>query len=427
MPSCFRPGGRGRHRFAVRNHIVARVLFCWELGGGYGHISNFLKLGRELRARGHEVVFALKDLARAENLLGRHGFALLQAPLWLPQPVGVPPPGNYGEILFSFGYFDAAGLTGVVRAWRSLYALVGADLFVMENSPTALLAARGLETPRALIGTGFSCPPRESPLPPLRWWQRDVKYRFDEHDRILLTTMNDVMRRVGAPELRQVADLLAAEETFLCTFSEIDHYLIRDPGQRYWGAASNVDEGAPPSWPVGDGSRVFAYLDPGHRDFATVLQALGRSGRSILVHAPGASERVRKSIAGPRLSFSASAVRVADALDSADGVVCHGGHGLVSASLLAGRPVLAVPTHLEQYMLAERLAMLGAGRSWVRERGEAALRKAIEEVLGKPDCRAAAAGFAESHRDFDPHGQAAGIVDRMEALLRPPGGVGTRA
>lgn len=400
---------------------MARVLFCWELGGGYGHISNFLKLGRELRARGHEVVFALKDLARAENILGCHGFALLQAPLWLPQPVGVPPPGNYGEILFSFGYFDSAGLTGVVRAWRSLFALVDADLLIMENSPTALLAARCLETPRALIGTGFSCPPRESPLPPLRWWQSDLKYRFDEHDRILLNTMNDVMRRVGSPELQRVADLLAADETFLCTFPEIDHYLKRDPAQHYWGPAFNVDEGAPPSWPTGEGKRVFAYLDPGHRDFATVLQALGKSGRSVLVHAPGASERVRKATTGPRLSFSGSAVRVADALDGADSVVCHGGHGLVSAALLAGKPVLAVPTHLEQYMLAERLAMLGAGRSWVRERGEAALRKSIDDVLGKPACTDSAATFAASHRDFDLRSQVAGIVDRMEALLRCPG------
>ncbi|HSN17577.1 MAG TPA: glycosyltransferase [Gammaproteobacteria bacterium] len=38
----------------------------------------------------------------------------------------------------------------------------------------------------------------------------------------------------------------------------------------------------------------------------------------------------------------------------ADQVICHGGHGTVSAALLKGRPLLLLPLNLEQRMLAAR-------------------------------------------------------------------------
>lgn len=395
---------------------MSRILFSWELGGGYGHIGSFLNLGRELRERGHEVMFALKDLSRAENLLGCHGFDLLQAPLWLPLPVGVPQPGNYGELLFSFGYFDEAGLTGVVRAWRRLFALIRPDLLVAENSPTALLAARGMSLPMALLGTGFSCPPTETPMPPFRWWQTGVRYRFEEHDRLLLRTMNGVMQRVGGPPLAEVADLLAADETFLCTFPEIDHYLSRSELQHYWGPSFNISEGSPPHWPRGEGKHVFAYLDPGHPEFAILMDALQRSDHSTLVHAPGAAETTRRKLETATLAFTETAARIEHVLEIADLIVSHGGHGLVAATLLAGRPMLLIPSNLEQYMLAQRVERLGAGRMWSKANGDRELRKAITDLLSKPGYASSAGAFSEAHKDFDQRHQISVIVDRMEQL-----------
>ena len=395
---------------------MSRILFCWELGGGYGHIGNFLNLGRALRDRGHQVLFALKDLSRAENMLGCHGFDLLQAPLWLPQPVGVPPPGNYSEMLFSFGYFDEAGLTGVVRAWRRLFDLVDADLLVMENSPTALLAARGMPTPRALLGTGFSCPPPASPMPALRWWQTGVKYRFDEHDSILLRTMNGVMQRVGGPSMATFIDLLAADETFLCTFPELDHYPSRGKQQCYWGPAFNVSQGATPQWPIGEGKCVFAYLDPSHPEFAIVIGALRNSKYRVLVHAPGTSERNRREHQTARLSFTTTAAHIQEVLSGTDLIVCHSGHGLVAATLLAGKPLLLIPSHVEQYMLAQRVEQLGAGLMWIKGRGDSVLRKMLGELLSKARYAEAALAFSEKHRDFSQSAQIDAIVQRMEVL-----------
>ncbi len=61
---------------------MARILVAWELGAGYGHLYAFPRLAHALRERGHEVLFALRDLARAERVLGNGEFVLLQAPIF---------------------------------------------------------------------------------------------------------------------------------------------------------------------------------------------------------------------------------------------------------------------------------------------------------------------------------------------------------
>ena len=122
---------------------MSRILYAWELGMGYGHVGSVLPLAMRLQERGHEIVFALRDLSHAERFLGRRGFALLQAPVWMGDKRGPELPVSYADMLANFGFPDRAGLTAMVRAWRGLYALVRPDLLMIDHGPTALLAARG--------------------------------------------------------------------------------------------------------------------------------------------------------------------------------------------------------------------------------------------------------------------------------------------
>src|SRR5690349_24998106 len=71
---------------------MARVLLCWELGGDYGHLMRFATVARELARRGHESVFALRELTHVEAVLGQESFSCLQAPVWMAQVSGLPPP-----------------------------------------------------------------------------------------------------------------------------------------------------------------------------------------------------------------------------------------------------------------------------------------------------------------------------------------------
>ena len=145
-------------------------MIAWELGAGYGHLQTFPDLTLTLRNRGHEVVFVVRDLSLAESVLGRHGFDCLQAPVW-PTHKAHPPTACFAEILTRFGYNHPDGLVSLVKAWRKLYGLLAPDVLLVNYSPTALLAAEGLDVPRLMIGTGFECPPMSAPLPSLMPWK----------------------------------------------------------------------------------------------------------------------------------------------------------------------------------------------------------------------------------------------------------------
>ena len=50
---------------------MARVLVAWELGAGYGHIERIAPVAGRLRARGHTLAYAFRDLVRTETRRGR--------------------------------------------------------------------------------------------------------------------------------------------------------------------------------------------------------------------------------------------------------------------------------------------------------------------------------------------------------------------
>src|SRR5207247_2657787 len=124
----------------------------------YGHVGSVLPLAMRLQERGHEIVFALRDLSHAERFLARRGFALLQAPVWMGDKRGPELPVSYADMLANFGFPDRAGLTAMVRAWRGLYALVRPDLLMIDHGPTALLAARRTGPRRVLFRSGAASP-----------------------------------------------------------------------------------------------------------------------------------------------------------------------------------------------------------------------------------------------------------------------------
>ena len=55
---------------------MASIVFCWELGFGRGHIAPHISLATALMERGHEVLFALKEVDQAEEILGPYGIGL---------------------------------------------------------------------------------------------------------------------------------------------------------------------------------------------------------------------------------------------------------------------------------------------------------------------------------------------------------------
>lgn len=394
---------------------MARILFAWELGGDYGHLSRLLPLARELAARGHQPFFAVRDLLHAEALLGAQGFRWLQAPLWLGQLTNLPAPISYPELLMRFGFINAQALTGICRAWRNLIDLSGPTLLVLDHAPTALLATRGLGIPRMNFGDGFCIPPATGPLPPFSWWERPNKARLADSERHALQSANQVLSVLGEPAMADLGELLHAEATLLATFAELDHYPSRDDSS-FIGPVFALGKGVPPAWPRADRGRVFAYVKPGYVEFAAVLNALHGLQASVLVHAPGVARRSVAELTSARMAFSAEPVDIDAVRSDCDLAVCHGGAGTTAAMLLAGKPLLLLPTQMEQTMLAKRIAAIGAA-STVPPESIRGLGKSLQRAIADGGLRDAARKFADRHAGYD-QGTAIRIAaDRCEALL----------
>lgn len=400
---------------------MARILYCWELGGEYGHISSFLPVAQALRQRGHEVVFAVKDLSRIEYVLRGEGFRYLQAPVWLPEVSNLPEPSvSYAEILHRFGFLHPTELLAMAKAWRALYALVGPDLLVVDHGPTALLAARGLGLRRVMLGVGFFSPPRLHPLPTIRPWLPVPPARLVAAEQSALATANAVLTALDAPALVQLADLFDVDEDFLCTFAELDHYQGRGEA-RYWGPRFHVEGGDTPAWPDGEGARIFAYLKHECAGFDEMMRLLGRLPYRTLAHVPGLSEARRRGYETPRLWVSPRPVNMCHVGANCELAVCNAGMGTVAALLLAGRPLLLLPMHLEQIITARNVIRLGAGLV-IRPVDQAAdYQGLLERLLADRTFADQARAFAERHAGFDPQVQVVQIAQRCEEVLSGAG------
>jgi len=399
---------------------VSRILYVWELGTGYGHLGSVLPLAVRLKARGHEVVFALRDLTHAERFLGRRGFAFLQSPLWSSERRGLDLPVSYAEMLANFGFLDRAGLTGMVKAWRQLYALVQPDLLVIDHAPTALLAARGMGIRRVLFGTGFCSPPRTSPIPSLRPWLNMSPERLLESERQVVATMNELSGDLRTKPLEALADLFEADEDFLCTFAELDHF--SRTGAHYWGPLFASDEGIVPEWPAGSGERIFAYLSPAYHDFEKVVSQLRDLPCRSLIHARGVSAKEILKYQARNVVFSAEPVRMTEASRETDLVICHGGHGTTAASLLAGRPVLVLHRQVEQLLMGQNVVARGLGKTINPDSKNPSYKQLARDILSDARFAERAREFAAKYADFDLAQQIDRIVTRCEEIIGNEGG-----
>lgn len=383
---------------------MAVIALNWEIGADLGHIGRLLPLARQLRDAGHRPVLILRDLSRIEELLGDEHIEYLQAPVWLPQSPKLPPDLNFTETLCRFGYTEPAGLLGMCRAWRALWALIRADLLVFDLAPTAALAARGLGLPCVSVSDSFSVPPQRAPLPPYRFWMSHAEAgsRLQAAEQRVVRSANAVLERLDAPAIDQVSELFALDRVFLCSYRDLDVYGHGDrQRETHVGPVTDPGRGVPPRWPMGEGPPVFAYLKPSTGHFAKLMAAMRASDGRYLVFAPGIPEAELRRYSCARIRIGTQPFRMRDVLRDCVAVIGHGG-GMTAAALGHGRPVLLLPQQMEQLMTSVRVEQLGAGLFLAPDGDPAALPGLLERLLRDRSLVDAATAFASGARNEGP-------------------------
>jgi len=394
---------------------MARILFAWELGGAFGHAMACASLAGTLALRGHRIALAMREPVALDVAPDASAYERFQAPraanegLVSERPVSIP------EILLGCGYAQHAELGSLVRAWLAIFEQAKPDLVVADYAPTALLAARVAGLRRVTYANGFFTPPPLAPIPPYRFDEPVEAARLNAAEEAALASANAALTACGGERLARLVDLFAADEQFLCTFPELDHYQDR-PATGYWGPRYRFDRGAALEWPKGTGKRVFVYVHTTMPQLDALLAALAQSPHRVIAFIPGLDAQRRAGLASRTRLVAERPARLDALMRECDLLVSHGSE-IATGALLSGVPQLCFPAQYEQYLTSRRLEQVGSG-GWIGSKAPAeTVRAALATMLAEPRYAAAAAAFARRYAVFSPAEQRRRIAARIDDIL----------
>jgi len=382
-----------------------RILMAWELGAGLGHVTALLALARALRERGHEVTFALRAREHAARIAAE-GFLFMQAPAGPPGSAHPVRYRCYAELLLGEAFGSEAGALAAARAWRYIFSALRPQLLLADHAPAALLAARGFGLPAVTFSAPFTAPPQAARLPS---FIPDLRIAAC-FDALLLDRLNAVQKALAAPPLQAAGELYSGAGQLMRSYPGLDCYGPR-PAEHYVGAMEADAGTAAPAWPAGEGTRFLVYLRPAPV-LGALLDVFARHRVRVIAHIPGWSAA---GLTAPNVRVSPEPLRLSALLADCDAVASYGSNGMVAQAMAAGKPLLLLPTHVEQLLNATAVEALGAGKVFLPGAGAADLEPHIGAFAPQGALRAAAEQFAQRPEVRGLRMSAADIAKKLEA------------
>jgi UDP:flavonoid glycosyltransferase YjiC (YdhE family) len=380
---------------------MSRILFTWELGANLGHLGRYLPIARQLGLRGHEVLFAIRNQSSFSALIFGNGFSSVQAPLCSTLDAATGDMVNYADILAMNGFGSADQLSGLMDGWSSIFQEFRPDLITAQSAPSSLLAAHLARIPAMRVDCGFGCPPDEAPFPSFRPWLDVSREGLLTREQHVLEHINQVCSMYQAPAFATIQDVFRTDTDLLLTVPELDHYTGRRNG-RYIGPI-NAEEGEVPAWPDGSGRRIFVYLRP-FKGLPEILDSLSSSNCNVIAVLPGIDDELCSTYSSPSFRISKAPVRILHMLSETDIAITHGGHGVASASLLAGVPMLLVPQVAEQLMTVYNFERLGVGKGVKHHEVAGKFKAAFKSMQKDHHYRQNAMRLSRKYAGFDQEG-----------------------
>ncbi len=365
------------------------VLFAWELGEGLGHVGPLRSVARELSARGHRAVFAVRDVVGSRALVNDEDYPVLQAPIWPKRAArGGIRPVNYADILANRGFANVDDLAPMVAAWQDLFDLVKPDLMVADYSPTACLTAYEA-VPVALIGVGSTLPPAD--LPEFPSMRPEIPPIVPEHR--LLEVVHKVQRRRNRPAPDPLPRLLDSPVRSVCTLPELDPYF----SVRNEPVLGPMESLLAPT-PLPEEPALFAYVAADFENIEDVVLCLADMDVPVSIYIGGGAGSLARFLKGRGIHVYDAPAPLTEVLPKVSAVLSHGGT-IAAHAVMAGRPQVVLPRHGEARFIAEALEALGVGVQLSEHVEKENLRNALHQVLYDPIFRDRALGLARAIED----------------------------
>jgi len=355
---------------------MARILCAWEFGAGLGHLTRLLPVARRLHDQGHDITLAVPHPPAAKPVLEKN-FPDAEGPFRLKVVAGVQwriptddpemrrkPTHVLADVLQLFNYAEPNLLEKQTRAWKKIVDEVDPDLIVADFAPTLRLAYWG-HAPFAMTGNGYTVPPANRMLPPIKPWQEQLYPFSRRHEAGVLMGMNQVRQNMGGPPVDYVGDMLNGDQSFICTINEFDPYRPhRDQDTLVPFNVPQIDQSPTVEERGGDKAPIFVYLPHNHPQLKDVLHLISRINVPAHVYVSGAPAEKVANVCGRNVAVHRKPMNFKDELWKFRGIVHHAGLATAYAAIKAGTPQLLLPVHLEHAITARGASDLAGAVSF---------------------------------------------------------------
>lgn len=394
----------------------------FPLGYVLAHTSRCVEIAKELRARGHEVVFGGDDPKHPRSKLGlvkKAGFRL---------ELSREPFHPYGWDRFvEHGWKASAVDLYNVRTWAPLQQIIEdqvelirreePDLVIGDASVSVSTAAYIAQTPAAGIMNAYASrflSPRSAFYPLMRFYDRFIlaPMRMRAYDKYGVPP-------VDAHQLLRSLPLLSPD---LAELYDPPAYF------RHYHTVGPIYADTPwplPEW-IGelDDGTPNVYITMGSTGLLNeflrrVYPVLGVAPYRFIVTTGGQASPaiVREAPPNFRIVEYAPGLEI---LNRSAALIFHGGNGTMYQALSAGVPMIALPSHLEQ----DAIARIGVKHGFcikmkARHVSPERLLRNLHRITEVPSYTAAARRFSESIRNANGAATAANILERLAQESNP--------
>ncbi|MBE7638439.1 hypothetical protein GUA87_16400 [Sneathiella sp. P13V-1] len=320
---------------------MGRILFGSEFGANLGHIYPMLRLADRLRQRGnHDIIFAVRNPLQATEKIKSHGYKVLQAPFWTVPPIkdiNKLPTARYTDVLARQGFGLTGRLENLASAWIDLVETIDADLVIADHSPCLSFAMRGTR-PMINMGNGFTLPPSSVEEYPRLQKRADLIVE----EKQLLGVFQKAAEKLGIRPLERLPQIFDTEGAFVVTVPEMDAYAdLRT--EEYVGP---IEDHLEPCEGLGP-ERVFLYMAYTAKGAQKTIEAVKQSGVPATLFVRSAPLEFLNKYQSDKMEMLREPADFSKVIPASSLVIHSGGGGTSTTCMLAGRPQIICPSHLE--------------------------------------------------------------------------------
>ena len=410
------------HNTTLKNQEILVLPYSHTLS----HISRPLVVSKELRDRGHEVVFAGES--PKTTFIRQEGFNVLS--LHEPDPDELFGNIRKGKLRF----ISDAEIERMIEADLSLYSEVKPDIVLTDGRFTAPISTHIAGLRHIAIVNVSSTEYRALPYIPFFDWipewliKRDrglwkmldllnLKLEMFVFDNVM-NIFKKLSKRYGLKKTVTATNCLTGKDITLLADSQ-EYFSTRNlPGNyHYIGPITWQSNMSPPVWwpPKRNGNHLI-YITMGTTgigDFFHRVHKLIKESELTAIITTGAQVGEMETIDGK--IYVEPFIDGDLVMEECDLVICHGGNGSVNLAILHGKPIIGIPTIPDQAYNMRRVEALGVGKSvtWKEfYNNPKILLDTINAVLTNPCFAENARRMQTILKNYQPAKTAADIIER---------------